>query len=161
GSMLFMAVGIFGMGLLLGLDTMVSQAFGAGDERECKDWMVAGLWLAVLACVPLAGVLWLLLASLGRLGLHPAVAPLVYDYLWIVCLSLPPLLLYAAVRRYLQGMSRVGPIAFALVSANVINIAVNWVLIEGRLGAPALGVQGAAIATVVSRLYLFVVLAAV
>jgi MATE family multidrug resistance protein len=161
GSMLFMAVGIFGMGLLLGLDTMVSQAFGAGDERACKDWLVAGLWLAVLACVPLAGVLWLLLASLGRLGLHPAVAPLVYDYLWIVCLSLPPLLLYAAVRRYLQGMSRVGPIAFALVSANVINIAVNWVLIEGRLGVPALGVQGAAIATVVSRLYLFVVLAAV
>lgn len=161
GSMLFMAVGIFGMGLLLGLDTMISQAFGSGDERACKDWLVAGLWLAALACGPLAVVLWGMLAALPHMGLHPDVAPLVYSYLRIVSLSLPPLLLYAAVRRYLQGMSRVGPIAFALVSANLVNIAVNWLLIEGRLGFPALGVVGAAYATLVSRLYMFAVLAAV
>ncbi len=161
GSMLFIAVGIFGMGLLLGLDTMISQAFGAGDERACKEWLVAGLWLAVLACLPLAAVLWLMLASLPNLGLHPDVAPLVHDYLRIVSLSLPPLLLYAAVRRYLQGMSRVGPIAFAVVSANIVNIAVNWLLIEGRLGFPALGVVGAAYATLGSRLYMLAILAAV
>lgn len=161
GSMLFLAVGIFGMGLLLGLDTMVSQAFGAGDERACKNWLVAGLWLAMLSCVPLAAVLWLMVVSLPHLGLHPDVAPLVHRYLSVVCLSLPPLLVYAAVRRYLQGMSRVGPIAFALVSANIVNIAVNWVLIEGRLGFPALGVVGAAYATLVSRVYMCAVLAAV
>ena len=161
GSMLFIAVGIFGMGLLLGLDTVVSQAYGAGDPRACKEWLVAGLWLAGLACLPLAAVLGVMVVSLGHLGLHPDVAPLVGDYLVIVSFSLPPLLFYAAVRRYLQGMSWVGPVAFALVSANVINIAVNWVLIEGRLGFPALGVVGAAWATVISRSYLFVVLALV
>lgn len=159
GSILFMAVGIFGMGLLLGLDTVVSQAFGGGDDRDGREWLVSGLWLALLACVPLAGVLFVLDLALGRFGLHPDVEPLVRGYVRIVNLSLPPLLLYAGCRRYLQGVARVKPIAFALVSANLVNVLVNWLLIEGRLGFPALGVQGAAFATFFSRLYLFAVLA--
>lgn len=159
GSILFMTVGVFGMGVLLGLDTVVSHAFGSGDEPATRRWLVDGLWLAVLVCVPLAGVLWVLDASLGALQLHPDVEPEVRAYLSIVNLSLLPLLLYAAVRRYLQGVARVMPIALALVSANLVNIAVNWLLIEGRLGFPAMGVRGAACATLVSRVYLFVMLA--
>ena len=54
GSVLFVAVGVFGMGLLLGLDTTVSQAFGAGNRAECDHWLVAGLWVAVLTTLPLA-----------------------------------------------------------------------------------------------------------
>lgn len=159
GSMLFIAVAVFGMGLLLGLDTTISQAFGARDDAACAQWLVAGLWLAGAACVPLAALLWALYASLEHLGLHPTVEPLVRQYLLIVSLSLPPLLLYAAVRRYLQARSRVVPIAIALVSANVVNIAANWALVYGHLGLPALGVRGAAWATLISRSYLFLVLA--
>jgi MATE family multidrug resistance protein len=82
-------------------------------------------------------------------------------YLSIVTWSVLPLLLYAAFRRYLQGMGVVRPVMIALVLANVMNVLTNWVLIFGRLGAPALGVRGAAWATVASRIVMAGVLLAV
>ena len=60
----------------------------------------------------------------------------------IVAWSVPPLLLYAAFRRYLQGMGVVRPVMVALFAANLVNVVVNWILIYGHLGAPALGVIG-------------------
>ena len=161
GSTLFIAVGIFGMGLLLGLDTTVSQAFGAGQREECDRWLMAGLWLAVLATPPLALLLWLVHVNLPAFGFHPDVLPHVQAYFPIVGLSLPPLLLYAALRRYLQASSKVGVIAFTLVSANLVNVVVNWVLIHGIGPFPELGVRGAAWATVLSRVYMAAVLAVV
>jgi MATE family multidrug resistance protein len=65
-----------------------------------------------------------------------------------------PLLLYAAFRRYLQGMHVVRPIMLALVSANLVNAGANWVLIYGHFGLPALGVEGAAWATTIARIYM-------
>ncbi len=67
-----------------------------------------------------------------------------------------PLMLYVAFRRYLQAINVVWPVIVALVAANLVNVAANWILIHGRLGAPALGVTGAAYATVFSRLALAV-----
>lgn len=159
GSVLFVAVGVFGMGLLLGMDTTVSQAFGAGKRAQCDQWLVAGLWVAVLVTPPLAAVLYLMQLALPSFGFHPQVLPHVQAYFPVVALSLPPLLLYAALRRYLQALSRVGVIAFTLVSANLVNVLVNWVLIYGIGPFPELGVVGAAWATVLSRLYMVAVLA--
>jgi MATE family multidrug resistance protein len=78
----------------------------------------------------------------------------VEPYLRVIAAGSWPLLLYAAFRRYLQGMHIVRPIMFALVSANVVNAAANWVLIYGNLGFPALGVEGSAWATTAARIYM-------
>jgi MATE family multidrug resistance protein len=68
---------------------------------------------------------------------------------------------YVVLRRYLQAMHVVQPLMYALVIANLVNVFVNWLLIEGHLGFPALGVVGAAYATVFSRLTVAVSLAVV
>ena len=73
--------------------------------------------------------------------------------------SSPLLLLYAAFRRYLQGIHVVTPVMIALVTANLVNAAFNWVLIYGHLGMPALGVAGSAWATLISRVYMAAFLA--
>ena len=151
GSSVFMGVVIFAMGLLLGLDTLVSQAYGAGRIGECHRWLLHGTALAVVLSVPLTALLWLISRSLDRWGLDPAVLALTRGYLDVALLSVLPLLLYAAFRRYLQGMAVVKPVMIALFSANVANVILNWVLIFGHFGAPALGVPGAAWATVGSR----------
>jgi MATE family multidrug resistance protein len=70
-------------------------------------------------------------------------------------------LLYFALRRYLQAVNVVRPVMLTLVTANLINAAVNWLLVFGHAGFPALGVEGAAWATCISRTYMFVVLALV
>ena len=154
GSTVFTAIAIFGMGLMLGLDALVSQAYGARRIDECLRWLHQGVWLA-LALAPLAMALaWVVFVSIDWWGLHPDVRALVAPYFRMVSLSALPLLLYAAFRRYLQGLHIVRPIMAALISANIVNAMANWILIYGNLGAPALGVEGAALATVTARAYM-------
>jgi MATE family multidrug resistance protein len=158
GNSLHFAFTIFGMGLLLGLDTLVSQAFGAGRPAECHRWLVHGLALSVLALPVLMLVNAATLIAIPPAGVHPSVAPLAYDYFSVVLWSTIPLMFYATFRRYLQGIHAVTPVMFALVSANLVNAVANWALIHGHLGLPAMGVAGAALATVLSRGYMALVL---
>jgi MATE family multidrug resistance protein len=153
-SMLFFAVAVFAMGLLLGLDPLVSQAFGARHPDECHRWLVDGGWLSVLITPPMVAVIFAMNASLDRWGLPPEVLHLTRPYLSILTWSLPPLLFYVAFRRYLQAMNVVRPVMFALVAANVVNAIANWILIYGRFGAPAMGVRGSAYATLVARIFM-------
>jgi len=154
GSMLFVAIAVFAMGLLLGLDPLVAQAYGAAQLDECHRWLVDGVWLSALIALPLVavtlGIDWLL----PTWGLPPSVLSLTRPYLEILVWSLPPLLLYVSFRRYLQALGIVTPVMVALILANGVNVVVNWILIFGRFGAPALGVRGAAYATLLSRVFM-------
>jgi multidrug resistance protein, MATE family len=158
GTSLHMAFAVFGMGLLLGLDTFVSQAYGAREVDDCHRWLVQGVWLAAIITVPLMLVCAAVLFAIPSLGFHPEVMPPLQGCFAIVLWSTFPLLLYAAFRRYLQGMHIVTPVMFALISANVVNAVSNWLFIYGNWGAPAMGVPGAAWATFVSRVYMLIVL---
>ena len=151
GSTLFIAIGVFAMGLLLGLDPLVAQAFGARRLDECHRWLIAGVWLALLVAVPVVAGVYLMLALLPMLGLPPGVLVLARPYLAILGWSLPPLLLYVAFRRYLQAMNIVSAVTYTLIAANLLNALANWVLINGKFGAPTLGVRGSAYATLAAR----------
>jgi MATE family multidrug resistance protein len=154
GSTLFFAVMVFGLGTLYALDTFVSQNFGAGRIDECHRWLFAGLQLAVVMSVALVAVTLVGVALLPRAGLHPEVLPLLQPYLAALLWSVPPLLAYTVFRRYLQAMNIVRPITVALISANLVNAAGNWIFVYGHLGMPALGVVGSAYATLGARIYL-------
>ena len=158
GSAVFMAVGIFGMGVLLGLDTLVSQAYGAGRMRDCHRSLIHGIYTAVFLTLPLSGLLWVLLRVLPRFGIHPEVLALTGPYLEPVAWSLLPLLLYAASRRFLQATGHVTTVMVVLVTANVVNALTNWGLVFGHWGLPELGVVGAGYATLVSRIFMSSVL---
>jgi multidrug resistance protein, MATE family len=161
GSALFVAVAVFGMGLLLGLDTFVSQAYGARSLVDCHRWLLHGVYLALVLTPPVMLAALGLVGTMHWWGLHAGVESLTAPYLATVAWSSLPLLLYAAFRRYLQAMNVVRPIMLVLLTANLVNVAVNWLLIFGNLGFPALGTAGAAWATVLSRVYMAVALAAI
>jgi MATE family multidrug resistance protein len=158
GNSMHIAFAIFGMGVLLGLDTLVSQAYGARNIRECHRLFFDGLALAGLMALPILVLLSGVWFAIPSLGFHDAVKPLLGSYFGIVTMSTPLLLAYAACRRYLQGMHAVTPVMFALVTANLINAGANWVLIYGHFGLPALGVAGSAWATLISRAYMLATL---
>jgi len=155
GAALHIAIAIFGMGVLLGLDTLVSQAFGAGDIRDCHRWLFDGLTLAALMTMPTMAVCLALAFAIPSLGFHAAIAPQLQSYFSVLLWSTPFLIAYAACRRYLQGMHLATPVMFALVTANLLNAAMNWLLVYGHLGFPALGVTGSAWATLIARIYMF------
>ena len=159
GNVVFFSVAIFGIGLLLGLDTLVSQAFGAGRIADCHRSLVQGGYLALAITAPTVGLTLMASSGLAWAGIDPGVTRAAAGYLEIMAWGVPPLLLYSAIRRYSQGMGRVAPIMAALVLANLANVLGNWVLIEGRLGAPALGVRGSGWATVIARVVMLAVVA--
>ena len=158
GNSMHIAFAIFGMAIMLGLDALVSQAYGARDIRECHRLFFDGLALAALMALPLMALLAAVWFAIPFLGFHGEVRPLLESYFGIAILSTPFLLGYATCRRYLTGMHTATPVMIALVTANVINAAANWILIYGRFGFAALGVTGSAWATLISRIYMLAVL---
>ncbi|HXS98673.1 MAG TPA: MATE family efflux transporter [Candidatus Limnocylindrales bacterium] len=160
GTMVFYPVVVAGMGVLLGMDTLVAQAFGAKNPQECRRGLIQGVWLALALSVPLMAVVWLLIPVLAATGTNARVLALMSPYLNALVKGIPFLLLYAAFRRYLQAVNVVKPVMFALVSANAINVLGNWVLMYGHWGAPAMGLEGSGWSTSISRVYMAAVLAA-
>lgn len=154
GNAIYYAPSLFGIGLLLGLDTLVSRSWGARDFDDCHRSLAQGMYIA-LAFTP---VLMLFIVFARPLftghGVDALVGRLTRSYAGILNLGTLPLLVYGGFRRYLQGVARVRPVTFALISANVVNLAGNWIFIYGKLGMPALGVNGSAISTVIARVYM-------
>lgn len=155
GHILVDLVAIFGLGLLLGLDTLVSQSFGAGDLRDCDHSLWQGLYVGAVF-TPLGMVsVYFVEPVLKLAGVQPDVIRLAVPYALSLQWSVGPLMIYAAFRRYLQGVSLVKPVMLALLTANLVNVVGNSLLI------PKYGVAGAGWATTTSRAYMAIFLAIV
>jgi multidrug resistance protein, MATE family len=158
GNAVYYTPCLFGIGLLLGLDTLVSQAYGRRDHDECHRWLAQGVYLACIVTPALMLIVWTLSCSFTRFGVTPSVAGPASGYLRILNWGTLPLLLYGGIRRYLQGVGQVRVITVTYILANLLNWGGNWVLIYGKLGFPALGVNGSAISTCIARLSMAVAL---
>jgi MATE family multidrug resistance protein len=158
GNAIYYAPSIFGIGLLLGLDTLVSHSWGARDFDDCHRSLAQASYIA-LASTPLLMLFIMLVQPLFTArGVDPLVASYTRQYVSILNWSTLPLLVYGGFRRYLQGVGRVQPVTFALISANLINLAGNWIFIYGKLGSPVMGVRGSALSTLIARIYMAAVL---
>lgn len=151
GNAVYYTPSLLGIGLLLGLDTLVSQAYGRNDHDECHRWLAQGVYLACILTLPLMLLVVTLSFGFSRFGITPAVAGPAGAYLRILNWGTLPLLLYGASRRYLQAVGQVRVITVTYILANLINWGANWVLIYGKLGFPAMGVSGSALSTCIAR----------
>jgi MATE family multidrug resistance protein len=154
GTMVFYGVSISAAGVLLGLDTLVARAYGAGDRDDCHRSLASGLWLAGLMIPFVMGAVWALEAILPAFGVDQAVLRDTGPYLHALIWSAPPLLIYFALRRFLQALHIARPVMITLLTANLVNLAGNWILVLGHLGAPRLGAEGAGWATCFTRVYM-------
>lgn len=140
----FMAIGV---GVVMGIDAEVSQAHGRRDGEAAARALQRGVILAVLASIPVTIALLFTERGLLLLGQAPEVARLAQRYNLYKLPTTLCFLLYSALKQYLQGRGIVKPATAVMWGANLLNAFLNWVLIFGNLGAPALGLEGAAIAT--------------
>jgi MATE family multidrug resistance protein len=154
GNAVFYTPSLFGFGLLLGLDTLVSQSYGRKDYDGCHRWLAQGIYLAMAVAPVVMLAIWLASFGYARFGIAPAVAGPAAGYLRILNWSSLPLLIYGASRRYLQGVGQVRVVTVTFVGANLLNWFGNWVLIYGKWGAPRMGVDGSALSTVVARIFM-------
>src|ERR1700723_724570 len=133
---------LFAIGLLLGLDTLVSQSYGRKDYDGCHRWLAQGIYLALLITPPIMFCVWLASYGYARFGVPTPVAGPAATYLRMLNWGTLPLLIYGASRRYLQGVGQVQVVTVTFVGANLLNWLGNWVLIYGKWGAPRMGVDG-------------------
>jgi len=154
GQSLYHSIAIFGGGLLLGLDTFVSQAYGRKDLNDARLSLVNGVFLAV-ALTPILMLIALCWPPLMQhVGISAELVEPMRPFLRALNWGTLPLLAYFALRRYLQAVNVVIPIMFALISANIVNLVGDWALIYGHLGLPAMGITGSGWATCVARIYM-------
>jgi MATE family multidrug resistance protein len=149
----------FGLGLVMGIDPMISQAHGRGDGPGTALALQRGIVLALIASAPIMLAVAATERGLLSLGQDPAVAALAGNYNLFKLPTVPGLLIYSALRQYLQGRGLMGPATWVMWIGNLVHVVLDWGLIFGRLGMPALGVQGAAIASSISTGLLVVLLA--
>lgn len=146
---------IIGIGLVLGIDPIVTQAHGAGDGRAAALGLQRGVAVALLASIPI-GVLWIftepVLLFANQNAEHAAAAA---RFVHIQLPTMPLFLAFMALRQYLQGRGILAPTVWVIAGANLVNALLNWVLIYGHLGMPELGLVGSGIASATARLFMF------
>ena len=149
---------ILAQGLLMAIDTLVAQPWGAGDRRRVRFHLQQGLMLAIALSLPIGLLLWNVAPLLGLFHQQESIIGPTAAYVRNVTLGVPAFLMFVAIRRGLQAMNIVRPALIAIVLANAINVLVNWVLVFGHLGAPRMGVVGSAWATAIARWAMFLLL---
>jgi len=158
GQVLYNTLAFGIAGILLSLDTFLSQSHGAGRYDEANRWLYHGLILAAVLAAALFGLIEVAARLMIRLPIDPQVVDGAIRFLRALNWGTPTLFLYFTLRRYLQAFNHARPIAVALITANLCNLLGNWVLIYGHswgsIHIPALGIVGSGLATSLSRTYL-------
>lgn len=148
GNSLTFTCMFFGMGVMMALDPLVSQAVGAGDLTKARRHFWHGVWLALLTSVVVMVPVAVIPFTLEPFGVAPSVAEGARQYMWWRLPGIAGVLLFVTARSYLTGVGKVAITFWAMVVANVANLGLDWVLVFGFGPIPAMGVMGAALATV-------------
>lgn len=156
GVSLFVPIIVTGIGLQIGVGAIAARQFGAGNLHECgRVWRRAMPWAV---CVGLVGFVTCLFGEtfLTLIGQKPQLATNGGAVAHALAPGVPAQIIYVACAFYLEGTKRPLPGMIAMLLGNLLNIALNWVLIYGAFGLPAYGAVGAAAATSVVRIALAV-----
>lgn len=142
---------VLGIGLLMPVAVFVSREHGAGNDRASASWLQHGLALAVVASgVEILAMLGLA-GAFHRMGQPPEVLAEIDPYYTLIAASVLPALAFQVFRQFAEALARPWMPMIIMLAAVALNIGLNWILIYGKLGAPALGLAGAGWATLASR----------
>ena len=149
GTSLWVMVFLATLGVLMVVSPVVARDFGAKRSESIRETFQQGLWLSSLVAL----VSWWMMRHVGvvmsLMSVDAAVIPLVESYLKIASWGMPSVCLYFVCRFLCEGMGNVRPMMLIQLLILPINIFISWTLIFGKLGFPALAVNGAALAGII------------
>jgi len=142
---------VFGIGMLTAVSVLTSQAFGADQRREAGEILRHGLLVATLTGILTVVGAVCVRPHLHRFGQPPEVAAAAGPYLTLFGCSLLPALLAHACKQFSEALNCPWIPNLILLGGVLLNVLLNWILIYGNWGAPALGLEGAGWATLIAR----------
>lgn len=143
----FFILMILGSGYALGLMGLIATARARRDEVQVRRSTRMAMWLSVIHAALVAPILWWSGPILIALGQEPAIAALAQEWLRVMLFAMPAVLCGMALNSFLAALGRPNAVLIVTLAGLPVNAALNWVLIWGNLGAPELGVTGAALAS--------------
>lgn len=153
GATFFFTIFIFGTGFSNAVMPMVATAAASEDDTEVRRATRMGLWLSIGFGLTCMLAMWWSEAILLALGQPERVAELAQGYLRIAGWGMVPALVVMVLKSYLAALERTQVVLWVTVAAVFVNIFANWVFIFGNLGAPEMGVRGAALASVLVQIF--------
>jgi MATE family multidrug resistance protein len=160
GSVWFMGFALV-LGVLMAISPIASRHHGAGDEALIGRYTRQGLYLGVFFAVPIMLFAWLLAApTLAAIGIDLAFRDTTVGYVKMISLGAPGMFIFLALRFTTEGIGYTRPIMYTSIFALLCNVFLNWVLMYGNLGAPAMGAVGCGLASGISMWVIAIVLAA-
>ena len=148
---------LFGLGITLGLTPLVGQSFSARNKRNTASWFKNGVLVYFAASIVLSIFMSVLVLFMNRMGQSDEVVQKAIPYYLIQVSSLVPLMLFFSVKQFFEGIGNTKIAMIITIGANLLNIGLNYVLIYGEMGFPALGLNGAGYATLISRIIMPIV----
>jgi MATE family multidrug resistance protein len=145
-----------GLGLVMGIDPLISQAHGRGDGVGTALALQRGIVIAAIASVPIAVAMAYTREGLVLLGQDAVVAELAGHYNRYKLPTVPCFLIYSALRQYLQSRTFMLPVTLVMWAGNLLHALLAWGLVFGSGGLPALGLVGAAVAESITFLLLVI-----
>lgn len=143
---------VVGMGIAFALPALVSEAEGAGFNKKISQYfkhsLVVNISIGILSCI----LMLLGLPVMEHLGQDPEVVKLAKTYMVMSAIGMIPMMVFMTFRSFSEGMSETKPPMIAMLLGNVLNIGLNYLLIFGKFGFPAMGVEGAALASLIARI---------
>ena len=153
---IFSFILLFCIGLSYGITPLISSS--DKGKKYVSSILYNGMLVNVISCILLVSFVILTKHLLSYLGQDQEVLFHTYSYLDIICISLIPLILFQTFKQFIEGLGFTKPSMYISVISNVINIVLNAVLIFGLFGFPRLEIIGAAYATLISRVIMFLLI---
>lgn len=141
----------FFFGLITGVNTLVAQAQGAGDEKKSGEVLGQGLYLALLSGIVMIGCLPFVPYLIGKTEAEPAVAEVAIAYVSVRMFAGVFYLLLGVFDNFYRGLGETRLPMYCGLAQLLLNCLFNYILIYGKWGAPALGATGAALGTALAQ----------
>lgn len=150
---------LIGMGFISIVGVLVAHGYGEGNRHAVIESAEQGMIVATLCAIPVMLAVWYLGPALQYAGQDPDVIRLIHDYSRPLALGVMPVLWFVVLRNYTSALEKASGIMAITVMALVANLAINYALVYGKFGLPALGVTGAAYGTSIVNWLMFLTLA--
>jgi multidrug resistance protein, MATE family len=145
---------LFGIGVSYAITPVVATANGERDDRTVIETLRHGLIINIVTGVILVAIVFIGKNILYHINQPAEVVSLAIPYLGIITVSMIPMLIFQTFKQFAEGLSNTRVAMIVIVAANVVNIGLNYMLIYGYAGFPALGLNGAGWATLTSRIFM-------
>lgn len=160
GASFFGGMNAVCIGLLMGLETLISQSVGGNRHKDADRLLIQGILLSVFCSILMMAFIFLFSHFFEVIGTTPAIAAHTKTYLNWATWSLFPNLLFVVLMKYWQSYQITLPATLIMILGNIINIFCDLAFVLGKFGFPKLDVLGVAFATFVSRFGMILLLIA-